>query len=284
MTKKGFDPILPAVDDGLVIPVVREWSVRKYRLFGYYCDIFTSSMHHHWNNLLYIDLFAGAGYSRIKETGEILKSSAMIALSVPHRFTKYIFCEEDVEKLTSLEARVKREFPEANVQYVAGNCNESVETIVSAIPPYRQGNTLLPFCFADPYDLNLWFQTIKNLGQKRLMDFLILQALHMDANRNFGNYIVEENKKIERYLGLATWRQEFQERNLRQQDFVAFLAKKYRDQMIGLGYLEPSFHQIRSNDKNLPLYYLAFFTKHVRGKDFFKKVERLSTSQTSLDL
>src|SRR5439155_2924603 len=117
-------------------------------------------------------------------------------------------------------------------------------------------NTLLPFCFADPFELNLHFETIRNLGEYRLMDFLILQALHMDANRNFGNYMLEENEKIERYLGLKNWREEFQAKKLAQRDFVKFLADKYRDQMILLQYLEPHFHQIRSNEKNLPLYYL----------------------------
>lgn len=284
MAKKGFDPIIHVADDGLRIPEVREWSTRKYRLFGFYCDIFTTSMRPHWKNLLYIDLFAGAGYSRIKETGEILKSSAMIALSLPHKFTKYVFCEQDHALLGALRTRVERDFPDVSAEYVEGDCNENVERIVRSIPAYGPGNTLLPFCFADPFELNLWFDTIRKLGQNRLMDFLILQALHMDANRNFSNYVVEENKKIERYLGLSTWRQEFQERNLNQQDFVKFLADKYRDQMVAMGYLEPHFHQIRSNDKNLPLYYLAFFTKHPRGKDFFKKVEKHASAQTSLDL
>ena len=32
------------------------------------------------------------------------------------------------------------------------------------------------------------------------MDFLILLALHMDANRNYENYLREENTKIDLFL------------------------------------------------------------------------------------
>lgn len=284
MSTKGFNPVIRVVDDGLAIPLVREWSIEKYKLFGYYCDIFTNSMHKHWNNLLYIDLFAGAGYSKIIETGVILRSSAMIALSVPHKFTKYIFCEQDHELLRALKNRVVRDFPAINADFIDGDCNENVETILRQIPPFKKGNTLLPFCFVDPFSLDFRFDTIKNLGTNRLMDFLILQALHMDGNRNFANYINEENKRIEKYLGLSNWRDDFEVKNLDQRDFVKFLADKYREQMMGLKYLEPRLHQIRSNEKNLPLYYLAFFTKHQKGNEFFKIVEKLSSAQTSLEL
>ena len=42
-------------------------------------------------------------------------------------------------------------------------------------------------------------------------------------------------------------------------DFVKFLAEQYQENMVKLGYLEnPLMHQIRSSEKNLPLYYLSF--------------------------
>ena len=37
------------------------------------------------------------------------------------------------------------------------------------------------------------------------MDFLILQALHMDANRNFEKYMKDENQRISNYLGMENW-------------------------------------------------------------------------------
>lgn len=47
---------------------------------------------------------------------------------------------------------------------------------------------------------------------------------------------------------------------------------------------EKNMHQIRSNEKNLPLYYLAFYSKHPRGIEYYKKVETYANSQLKMDL
>lgn len=117
------------------------------------------------------------------------------------------------------------------------------------------------------------------------MDFLILQALHMDANRNFELYIKDENTRISEYLGITNWRELFEKNGAKyRSDFVKFLADQYQDQMEKLGYQKAKhMHQIRSNEKNLPLYYLSFYSKNPRGVDFFKKVQQRVNGQQGLD-
>jgi three-Cys-motif partner protein len=278
-----FNPQIEVQSDGLSTPVVRQWSIEKYKLVGSYCDIFTTGMKYKWDQLVYVDLFAGAGYAKIKETGKIYRNSALLAMSIPIPFTKYILCEQDDERFEALEARVKRDFSHLNYELINGDSNQNVSKVINAIPPFKKGNTLLPFCFVDPYSLNLNFTTIQLLG-KGLMDFLILQALHMDANRNFDSYIKDENTRISEYLGVNNWRQLLEKDGINyRQDFVKFLADQYQAQMVQLGYQKAKhMHQIRSNEKNLPLYYLSFYSKNPRGIDFFKKVQERVNGQQSL--
>ncbi len=66
-----FNPQIEVEPDGLFTPTVREWSLEKYKLVGSYCDIFTNGMKKKWNQLVYIDLFAGAGYAKIKENNKV---------------------------------------------------------------------------------------------------------------------------------------------------------------------------------------------------------------------
>jgi hypothetical protein len=124
------------------------------------------------------------------------------------------------------------------------------------------------------------------LGKRNLMDFLILQALHMDGNRNIAKYLKDENEKISLYLGNPNWRMDFHESCKDNcNNFVKFLADQYNEKMKSMGYLpEKNMHQIRSNQKNLPLYYLSFYTKHPRGIDFYKKVEKYMNPQLKLEL
>lgn len=281
-----FNPIIPVEKDNLPIPEVREWSLEKYRLLGSYCDIFTRGMKNLWKQLVYIDLFAGAGYTKINKTGVIYKSSPLIALSLPVPFTKYIFCEKDTAKCNALLARVKREYPNYDTSILNLDCNEATQKIIDEIPHFNKDNTLLTFCFVDPYSLNLHFKTIKELSESRLIDFLILQALHMDANRNLRAYMRKESSKIALYFDDPDWRDKFRNGDeCSNTSFVRFLADYYDANMGKIGYKrERKIHQIRSHDKNLPLYYLSFYSKHDRGLDYFGKIQKRANQQYSLDL
>jgi len=233
-----FNPIIEVQDDGLKIPEVREWSLEKYKLVGSYCDIFTTGMKGKWGQLVYLDLFAGSGYSRIKETGRLLLSSPLIAMSIPNFFSKYILCEEDQDKFIALKTRVERDFSHLNVALLNIDSNKSINEILSVIPRFRKGNTMLPFCFVDPYSLDLNFNTIKALGSNINMDFLILQALHMDGNRNFTKYLRVENERIKNYLDNVNWREDFNRDCIgNKNNFVKFLADQYTKKMESLQYI-----------------------------------------------
>ena len=151
---KRFNPHIEVESDDLFTPEVREWSLEKYKLVGSYCDIFTSGMKHQWDQLVYIDLFAGAGFAKIKETQKTYLNSALVAMSIPTPFTKYVLCESDPERYQALRDRVERDFGHLEYEIIHGNSNENVDIIRNAIPPYKKGNTRLCFCFVDPYSLN----------------------------------------------------------------------------------------------------------------------------------
>lgn len=278
-----FNPIIPAENDGSYIPEVGIWAEQKYKLVGGYCEIFTTGMKNLWDQLIYVDLFAGAGYARIKDSNRIRMSSALIAMSVNYKFNKYILCEEDDKCFNALKDRVKRHFPDLNVEFIKGNSNKNIDKIIDALPKHSIDSKVLRFCFVDPFSLNLKFTTIKRLAKVGKMDFLILLALHMDANRNLFNYISENSSKVDEFISDLSWREPFLSGEVPIKDFIKFLAKKYDANMKGLEYIEPvKKHLIRIDDLRVPLYYLAFYSKHARGNDFYQKVEKYLSNQQSL--
>jgi three-Cys-motif partner protein len=111
-------------DDGLICPEIGEWSEDKYRLIALYDQLFATGMKGKWDMRVYIDLYCGAGYGIIKGTGSRLMGSPLIALSVEHPFDKYVFCDDDPEKLYALRQRVVRIAPHADVTYVEGSCDD----------------------------------------------------------------------------------------------------------------------------------------------------------------
>jgi three-Cys-motif partner protein len=279
MTSKKFDPIISVEDDGLIIPEIGKWGERKYKLVGNYCEIFSTGMKNKWGTLVYIDLFAGSGYAKVKDTNRILKSSALIALAVTRKFDKYIFCEESEEKLSALKTRAEREYPEAKIEYILGDSNKNIDKIITLIPK----SNCLRFCFVDPFSLNLKFETIERLSKIGKIDFLILLALVMDANRNFVYYIKKNSTKIDDFIKDPNWREPFENGRLNSFEFIKFLSDKYDLNMKTLGFVEPvEKHRVQIDNKNIPLYYLAFYSKDPRGNDFFKKVEKPISPQQKL--
>ncbi|MFA6597360.1 MAG: three-Cys-motif partner protein TcmP [Ignavibacteriaceae bacterium] len=264
-------------DDGLFIPEIGSWGESKYQIIYDYNVLFSSGMRHNWDNRIYIDLYSGSGKARVRSTKKILNSSALLALKVPDPYDKYIFCDIDEINIASLEARVQKDFPTSNVRYIIGDCNKKIEPIINEIPKYSSKNTVLTFCLIDPFSLDIKFDTIRKLGESRLVDFLILFAFGMDGKRNINLYLQENNSRIDNFLGLSDWRERWKIQEKKGINLVTFLANEFTKKMVSLNYRKETINNyisIRSDEKNLPLYHLMFFSKHPRGYDFWEKVRK----------
>ena len=268
--------------DGLVYPPVGRWAETKYRLVSMYDELFATGMRHKWGKRVYIDLYAAAGYSQIRGSPTILKGSPILALTVKHPFDKYVFCEENPELLEALKTRAKRSAPNADVDYVLGRCDAEIERICALIPRPSPGNTVLSLCFADPFDFGLKFETLRKLSSF-YVDFLVTLAIGMDANRNYEHYVEGNSPKIDEALGNTEWRERWKE-HARRGDFRRFLASEFARSMESLRYLHQELDQmklVRSDDKNLPLYYLALFSRNETAYDFWRDVLKYGTDQKS---
>jgi len=268
-------------DDGLMTPEVGGWAETKYRLLALYDELFSTGMKNKWDHRVYVDLYAGGGYSRIQGTSRFLKGSPIIALTVTYPFDKYIFCEGREDLLGALKARVQRIAPQANVAYIPGNCAAEIETICEEIPKGSSTNKVLSLCLVDPFDFGLKFETLRKLSTF-FMDFVVLLAIGMDANRNYEHYVDGDSTKIDEALGNREWRKRWKAIGIRRRDFRPFLAGEFCRSMESLGYLKKPLDRmklVRSVEKNLPLYYLALFSRSETAFKFWDDVLKYSTDK-----
>jgi three-Cys-motif partner protein len=136
----------------------------------------------------------------------------------------------------------------------------------------------LSFCFVDPFDLSLKFQTIRRLSEY-FVDFLILLA-DMDASRAQTYYLKPSNRKVDEMLGRDDWRE--RPRKSGPNDFPRFLAKGFAEQMTTLGYLPTRtdrMKKVRGNDNNSPLYRLALFSRNELALELWDEVLKYSSDQ-----
>ncbi len=136
----------------------------------------------------------------------------------------------------------------------------------------------------DPFDIGIKFDTLKRLSHAYI-DFVVLLAIGMDANRNYDHYVEGDSPKIDEALGNTEWRERWNAAGAQRNTFRRFLALEFSRSMESLGYLPTPPHRmklVRSDEKNLPLYYLALFSRHDRAHKFWDQVLKYGSDQESL--
>ena len=269
--------------DGLIYNEVGTWTEAKHRLVAYYAALFSAGMKDQWQKRVYIELYSGAGYSRIRDTDRLIAGSPIQALSLKVPFDKYVFCEEDARKREALQIRVGRHAPSADVTFIPGDCDDHVDEILAAIPRYSKTNKVLSLCFVDPNDIGIKFATLKALAQN-YVDFVILLALYMDALRAEQSY-VKNPLKINHLLGTSSWRERWTTAKEKGAEFPRFLAEEFATSMATMKYIPPPFHSMRKvfyYEKNYPLYAVGLFSRHALAYTLWDQALKYSDDQLRL--
>ncbi len=253
----------PPQDDGLCIPEVGEWSKDKHYFLHKYVNAFTTAMKDKWSGLHYIDLFAGAGIEKLKDSQKLDWGSPLIAAQTANPFSALHLCELDEVKYNVLRQRVKKYH--SQVQILHGDANEKISEIIYDIP----GGSL-SLAFLDPFGLHLDFKTLRTLGSKRA-DLIIFFPDHLDAKRNWEKYYLDNpESNLDRCLGEGTdWRAILNKTPNERQ--VEKLRDMYVSQLRTIGYEYFEFERIYMN-RNRPLYLLIFCSHHRLGAKIWKSI------------
>jgi spore photoproduct lyase len=274
--------------DGLPVRCVGLWAKDKCFYLGRYFEIFTAAMRNKWKGeLFYIDLFAGCGKCRVRETGEEIDGSALISLSVKYPFKRYFLVELNSDAADILRKRIENLSYKNRVHIIQGDCNEKIDEIIAEVPQRSLSLTVI-----DPTGLHIKFETIRKLTKDRRIDLVITYPEGMDIKRNLSKYIKQSHSILDDYIGDKDWRLLFpkdikQIYQLTDIHVEKSLITHYRKKLGTLSYKVKSGDEIliRSSQKNLPLYYLLFASKHPLGHTFWRKISSISpTGQMKFSL
>jgi spore photoproduct lyase len=273
--------------DGLAVRCVGAWAKDKYFYLKRYFEIFTSAMKDKWKGeLYYIDLFAGCGKCRVRETCEEIDGSALVSVSVKYPFKKYFMVELDSDAVKALRKRVEKTPYKDRVKIIEGDCNEKIEKIIAEVQERS-----LSLAVVDPTGLHIKFETLRKLTGGLRIDLIITFPEGMDIKRNLSKFIKQSHSILDDYIGDEGWRQLFAKHikdinQLTSSHIEKSLIGYYRKNLGKLGYGEIKSGDeilIRSSQKNLPLYYLLFASKNLLGHTFWNKISKISpTGQIKL--
>lgn len=225
-------------------------------------------MKNKWPERHYVDLFAGAGAVELRDSNEVLKSSALIAATLPDPFTHIHLCERDPLRLDALRLRVSS-IPQPNPpRFVAGDANEQIRNLMEPIP----SKDALCVTFADPYGLHIDFDTIRHVASKR-SDLIVLLADNMDALRNWAEYYYNNpSSNLDRFMGEPGWREALAKSS--NDRLAGSLRDRYVQRLRTLGYKHFGFKLVQ-NSRQRDIYTLVYASRHELGLRFWEQANAI---------
>lgn len=284
MSSDSFDPVIPVTHDGFAIPEIEQWNIEKYRLIGKYIETFTQSMRERSEDMIYVDLTAGSGINKVRESGDTILGSPLIALSNPISFSKYIFCERETELVQALKIRINKQFRRKNVVIFGRDVNAMTDKFSFYIPKNTGKYKVSGICLIDAYSMNIHFEAIKSLAELG-MNFLLVFSLPMNKFHNYNYYNTQGKDSLQKFMGASLKDLEGLKNATNNETYFRFLVKNYKTQIESLGYKTTgSFQPLSSKEMELPFYYLGYFAQDHSAEKMWKEVQKSAASRSQIDL
>jgi three-Cys-motif partner protein len=235
----------------------------KLSLVEEYLKLFTKALRNQFEELWYIDAFAGTGTrtvrtienggglfeSPIVEQVETRRGSAMIALDVRPSFDRLVFIESNpayCEELRSLKARN----PDRHIAVVQGDANRAIQSQIGW-DGWKSARGVL---FLDPYGMEVEWATLEAVAATKAIDvwFLFpLAGLFRQATRRLTDIDEHKRAALTRMFGSDRWEEELYPKvAARQHDMFGGSAERERaEDVAGLeqyvkGRLETIFPKV----------------------------------------
>jgi three-Cys-motif partner protein len=236
-------------------------TLHKYNILRKYLDV-CKTFNKIYNNFIYVDTHGGSG--RVSCRGNWVDGSPLIASGWNINAPCHIV-EIDPDTYSCLCESTK-DCP--NVHTYGGDCNVLIEQILSKIPKFKK----FVFCFVDPNGLvyrssdgstydQVKAETIESISQFPRTEILLnfpLEAILRCAGDFVANPETKRGQsnaeRVTTFMGSETWKSV----PLGRREYL----KVYMDEMLK-AYPYKGAILIRSEKKNLPLYYLVY-TSHNR--------------------
>ena len=291
-----LNPYIAPVDDGLALRESGLWVTEKLHYIRRYLEMFSIAMSKkNWRNIRYLDLFAGPGKCIIRDVGDILLGSALIATTRAPSFTNYVFVDLSHDNLVALQQRCASiENVGAKCQYEVGDSNRVVTKIVRQIQErdrqyIKDSWGSINVTLLDPEGLELEWSTVEALARVTKMD-LIIHYSQFGITRNLENlHEYDGETAIDRFFGDTHWRTIYKTEAAKGASSGSIhrrLIEHYKQNLTKLGYQEIRDYGdgagteplVRSAYRNAPLYRLLFASKHPLGNKFWKEVTKVNAA------
>lgn len=271
---------------------VGPWARQKLDGLEAYLNAYTTALKWQPFELVYIDAFAGAGKSKLRdswaESGEssaplldldleaqeeqFIEGSPRRALGIRTPFNRCYFFDADPSRVELLNA-LKSEYPDRQIEISVGDGNAQIRGLL----PNLQRPNIKGVAFLDPYGHHLHWETLRHLGLTKKFEVIVNFPLGMAINRlitKTGEMRESWRSELDLCFGSNEWENlvyadkvDLFGNTVRSKvdDAAQRLLQYYNGRLKGLfGYVaKPS---VVRNSQGMPIYYMLWAGPHKLGQ------------------
>jgi three-Cys-motif partner protein len=258
-------------EDGLPASDVGVWTLEKHERLRKYVDSARAARRKFANRTTYVDLYCGPGRSRVRETGEFVDGSPLVAWEAGGRhgvqFAEFFLADSNEAYLDA--ARRRLESRGAKVSTFPGEAVAVVDRVIDALDPHGLHLALL-----DPFRLgDLPFSVIERLARVKHMDLLI-HVSAMDLKRDLHNYLRTDGPKhLDRFA--PGWR-DVVDTNQRPELVRVAIFEYWKARLKQLGTSANECVEAVENSKSSELYWLVFVARHSLAHKLWSDIANVS--------
>lgn len=221
----------------------------KLSIVEKYLKFFTTALRGKFNELWYIDAFAGTGSRTIRheerpaglldpgepERVERRRGSARIAIDVEPVFDFIVFIESKPSYVAALN-ELAANHPGRRIAVVKNDANEALKSLIAA-NSWRSTRAVL---FLDPYGMELEWSTLEKVAATKAIDvwFLFsLSGLYRQATRQLTSIDHHKRAALTRMFGSEAWEEELYPRTF-SKDLFDGLSQEPRQRSADVAGLE----------------------------------------------
>lgn len=260
-------------DDGLPLDEVGAWAKDKHDRLRKYVDISRAARRKFVEGsggATYIDLYCGAGRAVVRETGETIDGSPLVAFKCAREggvpFSEIHIADADEAKCYAATQRIANAGGRAAMD--VGPAEDTAARIVARLNKYG-----LHFAFLDPFNLDdLPFSVIEAFSRLKRIDMLI-HVSAQDLQRNLDAYSMSENGPLDHFA--PGWRNVVnlkQSKGATRADYIKYWVAK----MEALGLPPARAELVSGTTKNQRLYWLVFVSRSDFAKSLWDKIRNVS--------
>ena len=276
MTSNDEDVIL---EDGYPAMMAHIWALEKHERLRKYIDIskgVRKKFIRGSGGATYIDLFSGPGKSYVKETGQIIDGSPLVACecaeSSGSQFQEVHLADTNAAYLEAVKTRLSKFSVEVKTYH--GEAANQIDAVLNSLNPYG-----LHFAFLDPFALSpLSFAIIKKLCALKHIDLLIHVSLY-DMQVNYHNLLREDNPILDRFA--PGWRDKVNITGNQKATRIAIVSH-WTDLMKLSGVESATGAELVTGEQGQNLYWLVFAARNELARKFWDSVRNINKQHTML--